>query len=301
MARLDGTNLNKLENFIDPQVLAEYLDVKMMDAIKFAPICGVNTELQGRPGSTLTLPMYTFIGFAEDVAEGADVPMGELGKETVDVKVKKAGKGVKISDEAILSAYGDPVNEIAKQLLMAISGKVDNDCVGAFRGTKVVMQDGQYVDQPLTEEDEDPKITAARNERKVNINRPFDKYVISDMITKFGEDIEEEMTVMIHPDNLAVLRNDKDFIEIMAGQKIISGEMGQLFGCRIVVSNKVGKQEAFLVKNGAVEILMKRNVAVEADRDIMNKTNVYVVDEHYAVYLKDATKLVRATNVVIPE
>ena len=284
MARLDGTNLNKLENLIDPQVLAEYLDVKMMDAIKFAPICGVNTELQGRPGSTLTLPMYTFIGLAEDVPEGTDVPMGELGHNTVDVKVKKAGKGVKISDEAILSAYGNPVDEIAKQLLMAISGKVDNDCAAAFRGAD---EEGKAVV-------EDEKITEARNERKVNIDRPFDKYVISDMITKFGEDIEEEMTVMIHPDNLAVLRNDKDFIEVMAGQKIISGEMGQLFGCRIVVSNKVGKQEAFLVKNGAVEILMKRNVAVEADRDIMNKTNVFVVDEHYAVYLKYPERIVIA-------
>ena len=277
----DGT---KLGNLIDPQVLAEYLDVKMMDAIKFAPLCGVNNELQGRPGSTLTLPMYTFIGLAEDVLEGEDVPFANLGKETVDVKVKKAGKGVKISDEAILSAYGNPVDEIAKQLLMAISGKVDNDCVAAFRGAN---EEGEAVI-------EDAKITAARNERKVNINRPFDKYVISDMITKFGEDIEENMVVMIHPDNLAVLRNDKDFVEIMAGQKIISGEMGQLFGCRIVVSNKVGKTEAFLVKAGAVEILMKRNVAVEADRDIVNKTNIFVVDEHYAVYLKYPEKIVIA-------
>ena len=287
----DGT---KLENLIDPQVLAEYLDVKMMNAIKFAPICGVNNELQGRPGSTLTLPMYTFIGLAEDVPEGENVPFANLGKETVDVKVKKAGKGVKISDEAILSAYGNPVDEIAKQLLMSIAGKVDNDCVGAFRGTKIVVQDGQYVDQPLTAEDEDPKITAARAERKVTINRAFDKYVISDMITKFGEDIEENMVVMIHPDNLAVLRNDKDFVEIMAGQKIISGEMGQLFGVRIVVSNKVGKKEAFLVKAGAVEILMKRNVAVETDRDIVNKTNLFVVDEHYAVYLKYPERIVIA-------
>lgn len=277
----DGT---KLENLIDPQVLAEYLDVKMMNAIKFAPICGVNNELQGRPGSTLTLPMYKFIGLAEDVPEGENVPFANLGKETVDVKVKKAGKGVKISDEAILSAYGNPVDEIAKQLLMAISGKVDNDCVAAFRGAN---EEGEAVI-------EDAKITAARNERKVNINRPFDKYVISDMITKFGEDIEENMVVMIHPDNLAVLRNDKDFVEIMAGQKIISGEMGQLFGVRIVVSNKVGKTEAFLVKAGAVEILMKRNVAVEADRDIVNKTNIFVVDEHYAVYLKYPERIVIA-------
>lgn len=48
----------KLQNLIDPQVLGEYIDVKLMDAIKFAPLCGVNNELQGRPGSTLTLPKY---------------------------------------------------------------------------------------------------------------------------------------------------------------------------------------------------------------------------------------------------
>ena len=258
----------KLGNLIDPQVLAEYLDVKLMDAIKFAPLCGVNRDLEGRPGSTLTLPKYEFIGPAEDVAEGEDVPMANLAANSIDVQVKKAGKGVQISDEAILSAYGNPVDEIAKQLLMAIAGKVDSDCAEAFRQAS-----------------EDMTVQAAA----------FDKYVIVDMIAKFGEDIEDDMTVMINPAHLAALRKDPDFVEVMAGQKIISGEMGQLFGCRIVVSNKVQANEAFLVKNGAVEILMKRNVAVEADRDIVNKTNVYVVDEHYAVYLKDESKIVKAT------
>ena len=258
--------MNKLNTLIDPQVLAEFLDVKLMDAIKFAPLCGVNTELVGRPGSTLTLPKWTFIGLAEDVAEGADVPFGDLGKETVDVTIKKAGKGVEITDEAILSAYGDPVNEIARQLLMSIAGKVDNDCVEAFREAKL-------------------EVEAAA----------FDKYVISDMIAEFGEDIEEEMVSVISPKHLAQLRRDKDFVEVMAGQAIISGEMGQIFGCRVVVSNKVQDNEAFLVKAGAVKILMKRNVAVEADRNIKNKTNMFVVDEHYAVYLEDESKIVKAT------
>lgn len=258
----DGT---KLENLIDPQVLAEYLDVKMMDAIKFAPLCGVNRDLEGRPGSTLTLPKYTFIGFAEDVAEGENVPFGNLGKETVDVQVKKAGKGVKISDEAILNAYGNPVDEIAKQLLMAIAGKVDNDCVAEFR--KATM----------------------------NVEGSFDRNMVVDMIAKFGEDIEEDMVLLINPAHLAALRKDEAFIHVMDGQVIISGEIGQIFGARVVVSNKVQANEAFLVKAGAVKILMKRNVMVEADRDIVNKTNIFVVDEHYAVYLEDATKIVKAT------
>ena len=256
----------KLENLINPQVLGEYLDVKLMDAIKFSPLCGINTELQGKPGDTLSLPKYAFIGLAEDVAEGEDIPMANLAASSVDVKVKKAGKGVQISDEAILSAYGNPADEIAKQLLMSIAGKVDNDCVAEFRKATLA-------------------VTATA----------FDKYVISDMIAKFGEDIEEDMTVVINPAHLAALRKDPDFVEIMAGQKIITGEVGQLFGCRIVVSNKCQATECFLVKNGAVKILMKRNVAVEADRDIVNKTNVFVVDEHYAVYLEDDSKIVKAT------
>ena len=256
----------KLENLIDPQVLGEYIDVKLMDAIKFAPLCGVNRDLEGRPGSTLTLPKYAFIGLAEDVAEGEDVPMANLSADSVDVPVKKAGKGVQISDEAILSAYGNPVDEIAKQLLMAIAGKVDNDCVAEFRKATVNADIAQ-----------------------------FNKDAVIDMIAKFGEDIEEEMTLMINPVHLAALRKEEAFIHVMNGQTIISGEIGQIFGCRVVVSNKVGEKEAFLVKNGAVDIIMKRNVAVEADRDIVNKTNVYVVDEHYAVYLKDESKIVKAT------
>ena len=258
--------ITKLGNLIDPQVLAEYLDVKMMDAIKFAPLCNVNRDLEGRPGSKLTLPKYGFIGEAKEYGEGVDIEMAELSATSVEKTVQKIAKGVQISDEAILSAYGNPVDEIAKQLLMAIAGKVDNDCVAEFR--KATLE-----------------VEAAA----------FDKYVISDMIAEFGEDIEEEMVAMINPKHLAQLRRDPDFVQVIAGQKIIDGEMGQLFGARIVVSNKVGENEAFLVKAGAVEIIMKRNVAVEADRNIVNKTNIFTADEHYVVYLRDESKIVKAT------
>lgn len=259
-------NGTKLANLIDPQVLAEYLDVKLMDAIKFAPLCAVRNDLVGVPGDTLSLPKYAFIGLAEDVAEGEDVPMANLSATKVDKKVKKAGKGVKITDEAILSAYGNPEDEIAKQLLMAIAGKVDNDCAEAFRQATLT-------------------VTAAK----------FDKYVISDMMAKFGEDLEEDMTAVINPAHLAILRKDPDFVQVNQGDVIMNGEVGRLFGCRIVISNKVQTTEAFLVKTGAVKILMKRNVMVEADRDIVNKTNVFVADEHYVAYLEDESKIVKAT------
>lgn len=257
--------VTKIENLIDPQVLADYLDVKLMDAIKFAPLCAVRNDLVGRPGDTLTLPKYKFIGLAEDVDEGEEVTIAQLTADKTDVKVKKAGKGVEVTDEAVLSAYGDTVNEIGRQLLMSIAGKVDNDCAVAFR--KATME-----------------VTATA----------FDKYVISDMMAKFGEDLEEDMTALINPAHLAILRRDPDFVEVNDGMVIMNGEVGRLFGCRIVISNKVQEEEAFLVKAGAVKILMKRNVIVEADRDIKRKVNTYVVDEHYVAYLEDESKIVKA-------
>ena len=258
--------VTKIENLIDPQVLADYLDVKLMDAIKFAPLCAVRNDLVGKPGDTLTLPKYAFIGLAEDVAEGAEVGIAQLTATSTDVKVKKAGKGVEVTDEAVLSAYGDTVNEIGRQLLMSIAGKVDNDCAAAFRQATM-------------------EVTATK----------FDKYVISDMMAKFGEDLEEDMVALINPEHLAILRRDPDFVQVNQGDVIMNGEVGRLFGCRIVISNKVQKTETFLVKAGAVKILMKRNVMVEADRDIVKKVNTYVVDEHYVAYLEDESKIVKAT------
>ena len=258
--------VTKLGNLIDPQVLAEYLDVKLMDAIKFAPLCNVNRDLEGRPGSKLTLPKYGFIGEAGVVAEGEDIEMAELTATSVEKEVQKIAKGVTVTDEAILSAYGNPADEVAKQLLMAIAGKVDKDCAAAFR------------------------------EATLNVDvDAFGKDAVIDMIAKFGEDMEEDMVLVINAAHLAALRKEDDFMHVMNGQVIMNGEIGQIFGARVVVSNKVQANEAFLVKAGAVEIIMKRNVAVEADRNIVNKTNIFTADQHYVVYLRDESKIVKAT------
>ena len=263
-----------LGNLIDPQVLAQYLDVKLMDAIKFAPLCNVNRDLEGRPGSKLTLPQYKFIGIAgEFVGEGEEIECVNLETSSVIKTVKKAGKGVEITDEAILSGYGNPVDEIAKQLLMAIAGRVDEDCAAAFReaGTAEGAED-----------------------RVVKAEEGFNKDTVIDMIAVFGEDMEEDMVLVINAAHLAELRKDEAFMHVMNGQVIMNGEIGQIFGARVVVSNRVQPNEAFLVKAGAVEIIMKRNVMVEADRDIKRKINTFVADEHYVVYLRDESKIVRA-------
>ena len=56
------------------------------------------------------------IGEAVDVAEGQAIPVEALATEMENVTVKKAGKGIRITDEAILSGYGDPLGQATKQV-----------------------------------------------------------------------------------------------------------------------------------------------------------------------------------------
>ena len=117
----------RISSIINPQVLADMIETKLVNAMKFTPLCKIDNTLVGRAGDTVTLPQYAYIGDAADVEELGNIGIAELTATTQAVKVKKVGKGATISDEAVLSGYGDPVGEIGNQLLISIASKVDND------------------------------------------------------------------------------------------------------------------------------------------------------------------------------
>ena len=94
--------ITKLENMINPEVLASMVDGELEFAIKFAPLATIDKTLVGRPGNTVSLPAYKMIGEAKDVAEGEAIPVEALATESVDVTVKKAGKRVRVNDEGIV-------------------------------------------------------------------------------------------------------------------------------------------------------------------------------------------------------
>ena len=259
-----ATTTLKDKHVIDPEVLGAFLDVKLVDAIKLSPLVTVDRTLQGRPGSTLTLPKYEYIKDAVDVAEGVAMEPEALSAKTEDITVKKAGKAVEITDEAILSGYGDPVNEIGRQLLTAMASKIEKDLFTEVDKATLVHQCAE-----------------------------FDKDAIADAIVKFGEDIDEPMYLFINAAEYASLRKDQAFVHVANGEAVISGQVGMIYGCNVVVSNRVQPGKAFIMKSGALALVMKRNVMVEADRDILKGTNVYACNEHYAVQLRYDDKVVR--------
>lgn len=267
--------ITKLTNLIDAEVMADVIETKLTDLIKFTPVAKVDTTLQGRAGDTITLPKYAYIGDAEDVDEGGAIPVSLLTQTSAQAKVKKAGRGVTITDEAILSGYGDPLGEANKQLSTAIASKVDNDCIKALEGIKAAMT----VDKSATD--------------------IISSSVIADTLVKFGEDLDGEKILFIAPEQLAQIRHDADYLKPseMTQQAIMSGTQGEIWGCQVVVTNKIkassGKFTNFIVKPGALAIYLKRGVEVETDRDIDHKLTKINADEHYTTYLLDESKAIK--------
>lgn len=267
--------VTKLENLINPEVMSDYIRVKLVDLVKFTPLARVDTTLQGHAGDTLSMPKYSYIGDASDVAEGEDIPITNLSATTEKVKVKKAAKGLDLTDESLLSAYGDPMGEATNQIATAIAQKVDNDCITALNGIKANMT------------------------YDVSATGAISAGAIADALVKFGEDLDGKKVLLIAPAQLAQIRKDPDFIngsEIATGM-LMSGSIGMIWGCEVQISNKIkaaaGKFTNFIVKPEALAIFLKRDVQIETARNITNKTTRITADEHYTTYLLDESKAIK--------
>lgn len=257
-------NGTKLAQLVNPQVLADSISAELPNAIALAPLAEVGRKLQGSAGNTLTMPKFGYIGDAKDVAEGADIEISQMSTTTTTVTVKKAGKGVEITDEAILSGYGDPVGEIKNQLKMAIANKIDNDLFTALRSATLTATGAVSVAGLLT----------AR--------------------AKFGEKVNQPAVVVMNSNNYVKIASEIVNLE-NTDRVLINGVVGKVAGLQVAISDKLADGEVFIIADGALGIELKRDVMVESDRDIIAGVNVYTANEHYVAYLKDETKAIKVT------
>ena len=280
--------LTKLSNMINPQVMADMISAKVAKKVAVIPFAKVDSTLQGRAGNTITIPVFGYIGDAANVAEGASIGAEALTTTDKQFTVKKIGKGVDLTDEAILSGYGDPVGEANRQLAMAISQKIDQDAIDElYKGS-------------LTFDGVASKISYAG---------------IVDAVDVFEEEYNTEKVIFVHPKQVTQLRKDADFTsadKYVNGNYIaVNGEIGKICNCRVVVSKRVKEDAGHtgyinpIVKlnfdteteenTPALTIFLKKGVAVETGRDIDKQINMIRASEHYVVALTDESKVVLAT------
>lgn len=261
--------MTKTTNMVDPEVMADMISAELEQLIRFAPLARVDRTLAGQPGSTVTVPKFKYIGDANDVAEGTAIDIALLETSTEPFTIKKAGRGVEITDEAILSGLGDPIGEATKQLGLAISNKVDNDVLTALATTTLAYTAG----------------TA------------WDLDTISAAIDIFNDEDDKPMVLIMNSKDATKLRkalaNNWDRSSDLGDEIIVRGTYGGVLGAQVIRSNKLTEGTAYLVKEGALAIYMKRDVEIEDDRDIIKKTTVITADQHYGAHLYDESKAIK--------
>ena len=270
-------NATLLTNLVNPQVMADLIDKKLVDLMRFAPLATIDTTLQGRPGNTISLPAYSYIGDASTVSEGADIGISQLIEAAATATIHKIGNGVQITDEAVLSGYGDPLGEATKQLALSIASQVDNEFIGVLNA----------ITSPMVYTAGTPGTLAFAD--------------IADALELFGEDIDDggAKALLVSPKQYTLLRKSTGWLPAsdIAADIAIKGVVGMVQGCQVIISNKLteasNKENAYIVKPGALRLFMKRNTLVEADRDIINKSTTITADKHFAPYLYDASKAIK--------
>ena len=274
--------MTSIQDLVNPKVMADMISAKIEKKIVVAPFAKVDDTLVGVAGDTIVVPQYSYIGDASDVAEGDAVETTTLVTTTTEATIKKAMKAVELSDEAVLSGYGNPIGETNNQLAAAIAAKVDNDAMEALQTATTVYE----ADDAIS----------------------YDGII--DAIDKFGEETNCQKVIFVHPSQLTQLRHDEDFIsaEKYTGDVILSGEIGMIANTRVVPSKKVplvdDKYVCPIVKiendgetedeTPALTIYLKRDTNVEMERQTLRRVTDISVDKFYTVVLSNAGKVVLA-------
>ncbi|NHM91326.1 MULTISPECIES: N4-gp56 family major capsid protein [Staphylococcus] len=261
----------KLAQLVNPEVLAPMMQAELDKKLRFAQFAEIDDTLEGQPGNTLTFPAFVYSGDAKVVAEGEEIPIDQIETKKRQATIQKIGKGTELTDEALLSGYGDPKGEAVRQHGLAIANKVDNDVLAALKTAT------------LTVEADITKLDGLQT-----------------AIDKFNDEDLEPMVLFVNPLDAGKLRasatNNFTRATELGDDVIVKGAFGEALGAIIVRSNKVEKGEAILAKKGAVKLITKRDFFLETERDASRKATALFSDKHYVAYLYDEAKVVKITK-----
>ena len=269
--------ITMLTNMINPVVIADFIDAKLVDNMVFSPLATVDYTLEGKAGDTLRFPVWRYIGDASTLSEASTLSVSTLVASSASVQVHKIAKGVELTDEAILSGLGDPVGESVSQITLALASGIDNEMLATM--TSGVASTMTYQTSGSTVAPADTDITEA--------------------LELFGEDIDGVKYAVVPPAVYTKMRktgaSSGAWIPAseLSAEIAIRGAVGEYQGCQVIVSNKLKNSgNIFIVKPNALRLIVKRGALVETDRDILKFCNVITGSVHFATYVYNQSGLI---------
>lgn len=228
-------------------------------------LMSVDTSLAETAGMTKTINVYTYTGTAEELEAGeANSGKGSISYAPTEYKVKRVQQTFEYLDDDF----------------MKDGTIVDN----MLKGANQVMVNKMTADFAA----ECGKATVSHSAAT------FGYDAIVDGIAKLNLEDESKLFVVIPNEWKADLRKDDDYKAARMGEVVYNGQVGTICGIPVIATKAV--DEAYIMTNEAVKLLMKKDVEVEQDRDIERKKNTVVLTTYYICALHDATKICKLTK-----
>lgn len=276
--------------------IAAYFDRKLV----FGAIATRDDSLKSQPGETINFPYFKKIGDVEEPNEDDGLAVDKLSDDSFNATVKEVAKAVGIKRKAFKKSAATKekiISEIQSQLATVNAEKVDKDLVTEL-GSATSYEQGYTA-------------TAAANVLSVKILNQA-------KVVGFGDKHTEAMAVQMHSLSYLEMMNDStqgflkaDATDPMFGQ---AGYQGRLLGMAVFVSDSCPKHSVqidgkdayytYIHKVNPYGIIMKQDMELESDYDLLQREWVFTSNQWYAVksfhakISDDDKKTVRLTTTV---
>lgn len=254
------------ENFILESRLNDLLNTKL----NTRSLMKVDTDLTEDAGMKKVVNVYDYDGVVQDVA------MGEGNTQKGKVTFLPREYVVKVSQQTF-EYYDEQAMQDPKIVDMGIQG-----------GSQVMVNDLNS------------KFFAEL--KKATLNHEYPKAqdlsydAVVDALDLINLEEEDNLVLIIGTDSRTAIRKDEDFKSARQGEILFNGQIGNIAGTPVVVSNLVEKNTAYLMEKGAVTLFVKKESEVEQERDAEIRENKVIMRKVGLVALTDATKVVKITK-----
>lgn len=234
--------------------------------------------LKSEPGTVINFPYFKKIGAAQEPAEDEGLAVDKLSDDSFSVTIKEVSKAVGVKKKAfkVSAAKSEAIiAEVQREIGRVMAEKIDSDLITEF------ATGGNYT----------TGFTGATSADKMSINN-----LNTGRITAFGDLFGDAKVCFMHSLQFLSLMNNSTngFLNANALDPMfqVEGFQGRLLGMAIVVTDNLGTAalgdastgyRAFIHKENAYGFMIKQDMEIESDYDILHREWVFTGDEWYGV------------------
>lgn len=264
----------KSTDLVVPEVFSSLVREQVQGKMLVKNFATVSNELQGVAGDTVKFPKWSLLSDAEEFTEeGFALSTDKLTQSVTEEKIKQVGKAVKVYDYALNVGLGDPIGESAEQIAEVIARKIDTDLINKAKTT------------PLT---------VSMSDSIIQID---DLYSV---LSLYGDDanVEDFAGIVTHSKNRVAFYQMDEFVknDYSYNANNVNGiqsnnMIGFFMGIPVYVSDKdtydseSGHAETLAIKKNSLGLVLKKDVNIETDRNILDKSTTISADTMYATAL----------------